>query len=223
MIYKMKKIIREHELLMRLLSLAYRFIGLNGIWGRRGLKVYWAGVFCNRTEIINYGSDNLIEFGKGCRLSRCKIQIFGNGNKIKIADDCVCKCMDIWISDGGTIVIGHNTHFAGKIHIACTEGKKVKIGERCLFSNDIVIRTGDSHSIMDENGQRINLAADVSIDAHVWVGERSVLLKGADIGKESVIGEGTIVTGKKFENNVILAGIPAKIIKRNIFWHHNLL
>lgn len=208
---------------MYLLSVIYRFIGLNCIRGRKGLKIYWTGVFSNRIKIINHGSDNFIEFGEGCRLSRCKIQIFGNGNRIKIEQDCVCRDMDIWLSDGGAIEIGHNTHFVGKIHIACTEGKAVKIGERCLFSSDIVIRTGDSHSILDGKGQRINPASDVSVDDHVWVGQQVVLLKGAEIGEESIIGANSLVTGKKFGNRVVLAGNPAKVIKENVMWHHNLL
>lgn len=223
MVRKILIMVRNNKVVMYLLSAIYRFIGLNCIWGRKGLKIYWTGVFSKRIKIINHGSDNLIEFGEGCRLSRCKIQVFGNGNRIKIEQDCVCRDMDIWLSDGGTIEIGHNTHFVGKIHIACTEGKAVKIGERCLFSNDIVIRTGDSHSILDNKGQRINPAADVSIDNHVWIGQQVVMLKGANIGKESVIGANSLVAGKKFGNQVVLAGNPAKVIKENVMWHHNLL
>lgn len=223
MVHRILKMIRNNKVMMYLLSVIYRFIGLNCIRGRKGLKIYWTGVFSNRIKIINHGSDNFIEFGEGCRLSRCKIQIFGDGNRIKIEQDCVCRDMDIWLSDGGAIEIGHNTHFVGKIHIACTEGKAVKIGERCLFSNDIVIRTGDSHAILDSREHRINPAADVFIGDHVWIGQKVILLKRANVGKETVIGTGSIVTGEKFESNVVLAGVPAKVIKKNISWHHNLL
>ena len=222
MVHKILKTVRNNKVMMCLLSAIYRFIGLNCIRGRKGLKIYWTSVFSNRIKIINHGSGNLIEFGEGCRLSRCKIRIFGNGNRIKIEQDCVCKEMDIWISDGGIIEIGHNTHFVGAIHIACTEGKMVKVGERCLFSSDIVIRTGDSHSILDSKGHRINPAADIFIGDHVWIGQQVVLLKGADIGEESVIGANSLVTGKKFRNHSVLAGNPAKIIIENITWHHSL-
>lgn len=51
------------------------------------------------------------------------------------------KNVDIWISDGGIIEVGHNTHFSGKTHMVCIEGKKVHIGERCLFSDTITFRT----------------------------------------------------------------------------------
>lgn len=221
--YIIKKFIRHNAFIMHVLSAVYRFAGANYIRGRKGLNVCWTGVFCRHIKIINHGSDNLIEFGEGCRLGWCRIEVFGSGNRIKIERDCVCKELDIWISDGGVIEIGHNTHFSGKIHIACTESKAVRIGERCLFSSEIVIRTGDSHSIIDNKGHRINSAEDVSIGNHVWIGQRAVILKGAYIGKESVIGANSLVTGKKFKDNVVLAGQPAKVIKENVTWHHDLL
>lgn len=140
-----------------------------------------------------------------------------------IENDCVLQNVDIWISDGSVIEIGHNTHFTGNIHIACIEGKKVHIGERCLFSNQITLRTGDSHSILDQNGHRINQAEDIWIGDHVWIGQQVTLLKGARIEKDCVIGTKALVTGKKFRSNVILAGIPAKVIKEDISWDHRLL
>lgn len=131
--------------------------------------------------------------------------------------------MDIWISGGGRIEIGHNTHFTGKIHIACIEGKQVHIGERCLFSDEITLRTGDSHSILNRDGMRINPADDIYIGEHVWVGQQVVILKGAHIGNKSIVGTRALVTGKMFEDGVVLAGSPAREIESNVSWHHELL
>jgi len=44
-----------------------------------------------------------------------------------------------------------------EVHIAVTENSKVLIGEDCMLANDIDIRTGDSHSVIDmETGERLN-------------------------------------------------------------------
>lgn len=135
----------------------------------------------------------------------------------------MANSLDAWISGGGQLSIQHNTHFSGSIHIACIEGRTVNVGERCLFSNDIVLRTGDSHSVLSLDGMRINPAADVYLGNHVWVGQRVIILKGSHIGDESILGTGAVVTGKKFKNNVIIAGNPARVIKENVTWHHELL
>lgn len=180
------------------------------------------GVFLRKSQIMNHGDNNFLFLGKGCRIYNSKIQFLGNNNSVMIENDCVLQHVDIWISDGSVIEIGHNTHFTGNIHIACIEGKKVHIGERCLFSNQVTLRTGDSHSILDQNGHRVNQAEDIWIGDHVWIGQQATLLKGARIENDCVIGTKALVTGKKFRSNVILVGIPAKVIKEDISWDHRL-
>ena len=132
------------------------------------------------------------------------------------------KELDLWVSDGGYTKIGHNTYITGKTHIACIEGKKVTIGERCLFSNDITFRTGDSHSILTLSGERVNQAEDITIGDHVWIGQQVVVLKGANIASESIVGTRALVTSKTFESNVVIGGSPAKVIKTGVMWHHEL-
>lgn len=170
----------------------------------------------------NLGKDNTVEIEQGCRISNCNIQLFGNGNTVKIDHDCMLKDLDIWISDGGSVHSGHNTYISGKTHIACIEGKKVLIGARCLFSNDITFRTGDSHSVLNLGGERINLAEDITIGNHVWIGQQVVILKGAFVGDDSIIGTRALVTGKKFNGNVVIGGAPARVIKTDVTWNHEL-
>lgn len=50
-----------------------------------------------------------------------------------------------------------------------------------------------------------------------------IILKGSQISNNTVVGAGTIVTKKYEEPNCILAGNPAKIVKRNIDWDRKLL
>lgn len=119
------------------------------------------------------------------------------------------------------ILVGNDTEFAGKIHIACTEASKCVIGRDCLFSSEIVIRSGDSHSIFDESGIRINPAKDVIIGDHVWIGYRVLVTKGAMIQNDCVVGTGSVVTRKTEKgSNVVLAGVPAKHVKEHIDWYY---
>ena len=220
---KLKKYIRDHDSLMRVLAVIYNLFGFNSVKGRKGVKIHRGGVFCRRVKIVNGGSNNTLDFGKGCRLYNCTIRLFGENNHVVIDRDCVCRDVDIWISNGGVISIGHNTHFTGKIHIACIEGKRVEIGERCLFSNEIVFRTGDSHSVLNLSGERINPSKDIIVGNHVWVGQQVIVLKGAHIGNETIVGTRALVTGKEFDDNTVIAGSPAKVVKNGVTWNHNLM
>ena len=116
------------------------------------------------------------------------------------------------------IEIGENT-FIGPSHIACTEdGNSIVIGKNCMFSSNINIRTGDSHSILDAEGNRINHGQSVAIGDHVWIGEGAKIMKGVQIQKDTIVASGAIVT-HSFPSNVILAGNPAKCIKEGVNWN----
>ena len=213
-----KRYVRDHEGLMKFLALIYRAIGFNSIKGKANMKILWGGVFAQRTHIKNNGKNNCLILEEGCRIYDSQIQFFGENNTVKIEHDCVLRNVDIWISDGGIIEVGHNTHFSGKTHIACIEGKKVHIGERCLFSDTITFRTGDSHSILDSDGKRINKAKDIAIGDHVWIGQQVIVLKGSTVGADSIVGTGSLLTGKTYDSNSIIVGIPAKIVKQHVSW-----
>jgi len=56
----------------------------------------------------------------------------------------------------------------------------------------------------------------VRICRNVWIGESVSILPGVEIGENSIVGANSVVT-KSFPCNVIIAGNPAKIIKRYNF------
>lgn len=213
-----KRYVRDHEGLMKFLSSIYRVFSFNSIKGKSNMKISWGGVFAQHTHIKNNGKNNHLILGEGCRIYDSQIQFFGDNNTVKIKHDCVLKNVDIWISDGGIVEIGHNTHFSGKIHIACIEGKKIHIGDMCLFSDTITFRTGDSHSILDNDGNRINIAKDITIGDHVWIGQQVIVLKGSIVGSDSIVGTGSLLTGKTYDSNSVIAGSPAQVIKQHVSW-----
>ena len=165
------------------------------------------------------GDNNLIEIGRGSVLSNMTIFIRGNNHILKIAENCYYKGGSVWFEDNNCqIVIGQKTTIESA-HLAVTEpNSKIIIGEDCMFSGEIEFRTGDSHSIIDnETKKRINMAQNIEVSNHVWIGARSTILKGVNIGHNSIIGTNSIVT-KNIQSHSVAAGIPARVIKNNIDW-----
>lgn len=155
-----------------------------------------------------------------CIVKKLNIKIFGKNNMVIIEKGCYIEDLTVLIeNDNNTVIIGKNSQLCGTLKLSCIEGTKITIGEDCLFSSEIDVRTGDGHAILDENDIRINPSKDVKIDNHVWVGYRAMILKGSHIHKNSIVGANSTVTGDVAESAVAVAGTPAKIIKRNINWH----
>jgi acetyltransferase-like isoleucine patch superfamily enzyme len=87
-----------------------------------------------------------------------------------------------------------------------------------MLSQDIRISTTDSHSVIDnETGLRLNNAADIIIEPHVWIGYAAAINKGVIIGHDSVVAGHSVVT-KSVEPHTVVAGVPAKPVKGNINW-----
>lgn len=171
------------------------------------------------SKICCKGSNNRIIFQGGGILKNCSIMICGSNNTIIIGPETNITDGSFWMEDNGNcITIGSHTSICGKTHLACIEGTSITIGSDCLFSSNIIFRTGDSHSIMDLNGSRINWSEDIIVGNHCWIGYGATVLKGVCISQNNVVSTGALVTKDFKEEHSIIGGNPAKVIKQNILW-----
>ncbi len=186
---------------------------------RKGkIKIQNDGAILWHCRITSYGVGNHLILRDGAYIN-CEFIFHGNNNTIEIGKNCRARNASFFIEDdNNAIIIADHVNFAGKIHIAVTESTKCSIGNNCLFSSEIVIRTGDSHSVLNEVGKRINYAKNVVIDNHVWVGDRVLITKGVRIPENCIIGTGAVVTKPIEKGGSVIAGVPAKIVKENINW-----
>ncbi len=120
------------------------------------------------------------------------------------------------VAESGELIIGAN--FSVKAESTIIVIKKVEFGKNCLLSWDILVMDTDFHKIKNEHGFIINNPEQIMIGDHVWIGCRCLILKGASIPNNSVLGANSVF-GKKMDNpNSIYSGSPAKLIKENITW-----
>ena len=87
----------------------------------------------------------------------------------------------------------------------------IEIGNNVLIGHNVTIATLN-HEI--NPAKRANLTpASVKIGNNVWIGSDSTILPGVEIGDGAIIGAGSVVT-KNVTKNTIVAGNPAKLIKK---------
>ena len=179
---------------------------------------YYACLF-KKFKLVSRGQNNKIKLKGLSKFIHSNIFINGNNNVIEIDENCRFNNTTIVVEgDNNYIKIGEYTSFYGLCELAVIEGTKIIIGKNCLFSSEIKFRTGDSHSVVDLDNKRINPSKDILVGDHVWIGTRALILKGSKVNNNSIVSAGAIVTKAFEESNVILAGCPAKIIKKDVNW-----
>lgn len=190
----------------------------------------------NKVDLINngygiikkdiVGNGNRIIVGKETYLNDTKIRIRGNNNTITFGENCIVgKDCSFWMEGNNiSIHIGDNTTFTLLVHFCAQEdGTSIVVGKDCMFSNNIVVRTSDSHPIYDVNTNlRLNEAKDVHLGNHIWIAPNVRIMKGVSIDDGSIIGSDTIVT-KDIPANSLAVGHPAKVVKENIRWSREVL
>ena len=176
------------------------------------------GLF-NNVIIDIEGHSNEVRIEKNTTINNTLIYIRGDHHRLIINENCFFGEGELWIEDHHCTLIIHEYTTIERAHLAVTEPfSKLEIHKDCMLAKHVEIRTGDSHSIIDlVTGERINKAADVTLETHVWVGAHAKILKGVTIGNNSVIGTSSIVT-KDVPANSIVAGVPAKLIRSGIDW-----
>lgn len=175
------------------------------------------------------GHHNRIEIGDAAIPSKIFLRIHGNHNRLLIGRENEIKGLSISF---GSHVPTHNARLeigdeftieAGGRFLLYNSGNRLQIGHRCMFSNGITIRCGESpHLIFDRTtGAYLDISDGVSIGHHVWVGEGVYITKAVTIGDETVVGACSVVTKRFGETHVALAGNPARVVRQNVQWIRN--
>lgn len=118
---------------------------------------------------------------------------------------------DIRVLDGGVLTLNDGFCNDG-VQIMCA--KRVTLGKGCAIARDVIIRDYDAHEILHVGHE---IAKDICIGEHVWIGTRAVILKGVHVGDGAVVAAGAVVT-KDVPAGALAAGVPAKVIREHVVW-----
>lgn len=141
------------------------------------------------------------------------------GKNCIFGDHCMLAA---WDEYNGTIYrphveIGDNCSFGFCNHITCCN--KVKIGSGVLTGMYVIISDnshGEINCDMLDNPplkRPLYSKGEVIIGNNVWIGDKVAILAGVHIGDGAIVGANSVVT-KDVPANSVVAGVPAKLIKR---------
>lgn len=122
----------------------------------------------------------------------------------------------IFIKEGKEFSIGGNSYITGRSTITVNNG--IAIGRNCALAWNITIIDDDYHDLFMEMEKRNSRTSPIKIGDNVWIGCNVTILKGVTIADGTVVASNAVVTKSNVEKNVLIAGNPAIIVRRNIQW-----
>lgn len=156
----------------------------------------------------------------GARLVRRPFYLRGGKSRFKYGKGFTCgySCRFETSGEGTPLVIGSNCKVNDRVHISAYES--VVIGDNCLMASNIFI-SDNSHGSYGGNESRPCEAPDdrrvvtkpVRIGDNVWIGEGAAIMPGVTVGSGVIVGTNAVVT-HDVPDNTIVAGAPAKVIKK---------
>jgi acetyltransferase-like isoleucine patch superfamily enzyme len=159
-----------------------------------------------------------IKIGKGCQFfgiphfrrfpfstiqigNNCNFRSDHTSNLIGVNHECILSTH----FEESIIKIGDNCGFSG---VTIGAAQEIRIGNNVLCGANSVITDFDWHLDISNT-----LPNPVIIHNNVWIGLNTVILKGVEIGENSIIGANSLVLSK-IPANVIAGGVPCKVLKQ---------
>lgn len=175
-----------------------------------------------------------VKYGRNLKLRGVPVIFNKGGATLEIGDDCIVnssflsnlvglysRTIIVTRKAGAYIKIGNHVGISGAT-IYARAG--IEIGDFTDIGGNVKILDTDFHPIDYETRNRLTMegrggdsdlvpSKPIVIGKNCFIGCNSIILKGTELGEGCVVGAGTVVSGK-FEDNCVIAGNPAKVIRR---------
>ncbi len=172
-----------------------------------------------------------IQYGKKLLLQGMPVIFNKKGAEMSIGEGCVIKSaflsnlvglysrtVIVTRTPEARIRIGNNVGISGATIYA---RKRITIGDNVCIGGNCKILDNDFHPLEWEernrmcqgNGVEEIPSRGIEIGANCFLGCNSIILKGTELGEGCVVGAGAVVSGK-FGDNCVIAGNPARVIRK---------
>ncbi len=169
------------------------------------------------------GNHNKVIIGKRFRGKRVTLLLKGSGHLIEIGDDVYLAQSQVTMSlcneaKNMQLKIGAATTVNSADFMFQEDHSSIVIGKDCMFASGISLWCSDTHTLLSDKGETLNVGKSIVIGDHVWLGMNVFVGKNSEIADNSVVGWGSVVTRKFKEKGIVIAGNPAVKVKENINW-----
>ena len=175
-------------------------------------------VFVHPTAVIKGRS--MMRFGRNLNIERgCYIDALSSeglvlGDNVSIGYQTFIRITGSLENIGLGIQIGNNVGLGTHGFYGSGRGR-LQIGDDTIFGSYVSIHP-ENHIHVDLNKpirlQGVSSNGGVAIGKGCWIGAKVTILDGTKIGDGCIVAAGAVVRGE-FPDNVIIGGVPAKILK----------
>lgn len=192
-----------HSRKWRLTFLKFRYsLWYRLIWKIRNIKLGHGLIVYGKTYLFRHPNSIIII------KDHCEFRSDKTSNLIGVMRNSIISTL----SENAQIIIGSHSGFSG---VSIGAAKKICIGSNVIIGANCLITDTNWHNISSKmrNVSDSN-PCEINIGNNVFIGYGCIILKNVNIGDNSVIGAGSVVT-KSIPPNVIAAGNPCRVIKKN--------
>lgn len=168
-----------------------------------------------------------VQYGKNVLLKGVPVIFNQRGAEMIIGDQCTIKSSFLSNLVGlysRTIIVTRTAEASIKIgsHVGISGAtiyarKGITIGDYTMIGGNAKILDNDFHPIEAEARNADDKSKigtrEIVIGKNCFIGCNSLILKGTVLGDNCVVGAGAVVSGK-FEDHCVIAGNPARVIKK---------
>ena len=127
----------------------------------------------------------------------------------------IAKGCRVDIGKHAVVNIGNNGYMSANVLMVVMNG--LTIGDNCSIGWNTQFLDEDFHTL--DYPEKKSADNNIVVGNNVWIGCNCFIYKGSRIPDGSVVAAYSIVKGVFNEDNVLLAGNPARLVKRNISWN----
>lgn len=158
--------------------------------------------FIKKRPIV-WGIWNVEVYGPNISLGENVVIIGANGDKTRLTTVKMGE-------HEGSISIGDNVLVMNGVRMSSASG--ITVGDDCMLANYAYLTDADWHDLHNRISP-IGKTSPIVLEKGVWIGDSAIICKGVRIGKNSVVAAGAVVS-KNVPSNVVVAGNPARIVKK---------
>ena len=171
--------------------------------------------FSDRVEKIRFG---MIRFGFGGPRGI----VSNKRGEVVLEKGMLVFDGEAFFGEGSSIRLNANLHIgkhfsASKNAFVSCSANGSSIGDNVMFGWNVSVRDSDGHTIY-HYGEPKKSQKPFKIGNHVWVCAEAHILKGVEIGNDSVVAYRSTVTKSFPQNGVLIGGSPAKQLQEGINW-----